>query len=131
MTNPQPTVDPGKVQDASGATGPHLPLETFSDFSTPFSGLIVVAVIGFLLFGLFYAVGAAKLSWCYNSSLGASTGVKLIWAVLAYFFSATYYPYYAFFLDENCAAAIPAPSSNTNQKGGRRLRLSRRHTSRR
>jgi hypothetical protein len=69
-------------------------------------------VIGVLLFVVLYSVGAAKLSWCYNSSVGTGTALKLIYAAVAFWFSGFYYPFYAFFVDDNCQ--VGSIASNTN-----------------
>ena len=74
-----------------------------SSFSTPF-------IIGFVLFCilcLIYNIGAVRLSWCYNTAAGTSLPLKVIYAILSFFFSSFYYPLYAFFLDEKCAQETP------------------------
>lgn len=65
-----------------------------------FTMLLVSIVISVL-----YAYGAAKLSYCYNVSIG-NGGSAFMWSVLAFFFSAAYYPYYSLFLNPLCAAKV-------------------------
>lgn len=72
----------------------------------------LLVVVGVLLFVLLYSVGAAKLSWCYNSSVGTGTALKFIYAAVAFWFSGFYYPFYAFFVDDNCQ--VGSIASNTN-----------------
>jgi hypothetical protein len=68
-----------------------------------------------LFFSFIYSFGAAKLSYAYNTSIGSSTA--FLWAILAFFFSGVYYPYYAFFV--NPVGAPPA-SMTLPIVGGRR-----------
>lgn len=51
-----------------------------------------------LIFASMY--GASHLSWCYNKSIGASDGTAMMWALLCFFFSGFYYPFYAIFLHQ-------------------------------
>ena len=53
-----------------------------------------------------YGYGAAKLSYCYNKSLGRSDMEAMIWALLAYIFGGIYYPYYGIFLNPVCAVRV-------------------------
>ena len=46
--------------------------------------------------------GAVRLSWCYNTYLGTSPGLKVVYAVLCFFFPVFYYPFYGVFLDPLC-----------------------------
>jgi ABC-type antimicrobial peptide transport system permease subunit len=68
-------------------------------------------IITFLL-GVIYCYGAAMLSYNYNMSIG-NGGYAMIWAILCYFFSGIYYPYYALFLN-------PLNNNNTVMVGGRK-----------
>lgn len=69
----------------------------------------LVSVVGFLPTILFN-YGAAKLNYSVNQSY--------FWAIVAFFFSAIYYPYYAFFV-------APSPSYAAAVLGGAK-RLARR-----
>jgi ABC-type uncharacterized transport system permease subunit len=53
----------------------------------------------YVLFLIFFGLGAARLSYTYNVSIGNSVSVALAYAVLNFFFSSFYYPFYAFFLN--------------------------------
>jgi hypothetical protein len=77
------------------------------------SYLLFITVL-FLFFIFVYSFGAAKLSYAYNTSVGSS--MAFLWAILAFFFSGFYYPYYAFFVSP-VGAAAPVPVS---MMGGRR-----------
>jgi len=55
-----------------------------------------------LVFTFLYSYGAARLSWCYNISIGNSTGVAFGWSVVNFIFSSIYYPFYALFLNRVC-----------------------------
>lgn len=57
------------------------------------------ALIVFVVISLIFALGAARLSYTYNLYIGNSTGVAFGYAVLNFFFSYFYYPFYAFFLN--------------------------------
>lgn len=58
--------------------------------------LIIVAILTMF--------AAPKLSWCYNSYLGATEATKWGYAILNFFFGGLYIPYYAFFLNPLCDA---------------------------
>lgn len=67
-------------------------------------------------FSFVYSLGAAKLSYAYNTSVGSSSA--FLWAVLAFFFSGFYYPYYAFFV--NPVGSTPTSIVFPPVMGGRR-----------
>ena len=58
-------------------------------------------------------VGAARLSWCYNTFYGETTGMKFVWSLLCFFFSGFYFPFYAIILDPVCGRVA--------QRGGRKV----------
>jgi biotin transporter BioY len=68
-------------------------------------GSILLTVILILIYMLIYSIGAAKLAYAYNTSVGSS--FAFLWAVLAFFFSNFYYPFYAFFINP---VGAPPPS---------------------
>ena len=70
--------------------------------SRSISAIILVVLFG-LVFSFLYGYGAAKLSYCYNVSVGNASSA-LVWSVLAFFFSGFYYPYYALILNPLCVA---------------------------
>jgi hypothetical protein len=53
----------------------------------------------YVVFLLASGFGAAYLSWNLNMYLGTSTGISVLYAILAFIFSEAYYPFYAFFLN--------------------------------
>ncbi len=61
---------------------------------------LFITVISFLS-----AYGAAKLSYCYNVSIGNADSAFL-WSLLAFFFCSLYYPYYGLFLNPLCAVKV-------------------------
>jgi len=61
------------------------------------------------------AVGAARLSYCYNLSVGNGSSTALMFAVICFIFPSLYYPYYALFLNPLCN---PPASSSVFQLGG-------------
>ena len=85
-------------------------------FTTAIVYILLVLTVLFI-----YSYGAAKLSWCYNSSMGTGAGLKFLYSLLAFFFSSFYYPFYALFLDDNCQVGAIA----NNQTGGGRKHKSR------
>jgi hypothetical protein len=59
-----------------------------------------LTVLMFYIILLFLSgAGAAYLSYNYNIYIGNSAGTAMTFAVINFFFSALYYPYYALFLD--------------------------------
>jgi hypothetical protein len=87
--------------DASGAPINFATIGAFSLFS-----LILMFVV---IFANCY--GAARLSWCYNTFYGAGEGEKLLYALLCFFYSGIYYPFYAIFLDPVCGRLAQRGSS--------------------
>jgi hypothetical protein len=85
-------------------------------FFTRGAGLVYSLFILLLL--IIPAIGAARLSYCYNMFVGNSTAVSFMWATLCFFFPAIYYPVYALFLNPVCG--MPKPM-NTMVGGRRRL----------
>jgi hypothetical protein len=81
--------------------------ESFSNNGGSYGILVIIPV---LIIALSYSFGAAILSYHYNMYKGNSGAV--VWAILAYFFSGLYYPYYAFFVDplSTMTPAISIPS---------------------
>ena len=95
--------------------------EGFYDSSTDDKSNGSFATLGaYFIFGVLFIVimifanlyGAARLSWCYNTFYGVSSGEKFIWSFLCFIFSGFYYPFYAIFLDPVCGRVA--------QRGGRR-----------
>jgi len=84
--------------------------EVKESFSNNGNAYGIIVIIPALIIALSYSFGAAMLSYHYNVYKGNSGAV--VWAILAYFFSGLYYPYYAFFLDPlgNMPPAIPLPT---------------------
>jgi hypothetical protein len=73
---------------------------------TSAGGSIAVLIVVFLVtmaLSFIPAYGAAKLSYCYNTSIG-NTESAFIWSLLAFFFCGLYYPYYALLLNPLCSA---------------------------
>lgn len=75
-------------------------------------GFLFFVILCFLAFGLMTAYGAARLSFCYTSSLGAPS---FAWAILCFFFPHFYYPFYSLFLNPTCP---PPTTQQIQQQGG-------------
>lgn len=91
----------------SPVTGAAVPAESDSKGS----GLIwlILSLLLTIAFIIAYSAGAARLSWCYNKSLGTDTGLAIFYAFLAYSFAGFYYPYYGLFVNPVCSLrATPA-----------------------
>ena len=73
-------------------------------------GASVTLIVIYAVIMLLFSLGAARLSYTYNMSIGTSGGFTWLYAVLSFIFSSLYYPYYAFVL--NPVGAV--------QKGGKR-----------
>ncbi len=55
------------------------------------------------LFIIVLFISVPYLSWCYNTSIGTSTGLKLVYLLMVFIFPYVYLPYYAFFLNPICS----------------------------
>jgi hypothetical protein len=73
--------------------------EAFSDVKKVSPFFLVLIVLLFLILGLIYPYGAAKLSWDYNIYVGNTTGAATVNSVMAFFFANFYYPLYAILLN--------------------------------
>ena len=91
--------------------------EQFTGSSTPaaeaYMGIGVFVIVFIIIIAFLVCYGAARLSWCYNTFYGESTGSKVIFSVLCFIFPNFYYPFYALFLDPVCGRV-------KNQSGGKR-----------
>jgi hypothetical protein len=63
-----------------------------------------------MVFAIFYTFGAVSLSWKYNTYLGTSYPLKLLYAILVFIFPSLYYPVYAFFFNPITGSKV----KNTN-----------------
>lgn len=77
-----------------------------------FLGILIMMVVAFLA-----SFGAARLSWCYNMYVGNSTSISIFYALLAFWFSGFYYPFYAWFLNPICDMKMAGVAATM---GGRR-----------
>ena len=72
----------------------------------PIVGTILGAIYTFLVGGALIAFligyGAARLSFCYNQSIGTSIELTYLYAIVCFFFSFVYYPFYAIMLNPLC-----------------------------
>ena len=59
----------------------------------------VAILLFYILFLIVFGIGAARLSYNYNISVGHSAGAAMAYAILNFFFSSFYYPFYALVLD--------------------------------
>jgi len=64
-----------------------------------FAFVWLIAIILLIICNLY---GAVRLSWCYNTYIGTPPGLKVVYAVLCFFFPMFYYPFYGVFLDPLC-----------------------------
>lgn len=85
--------------------------------ATSASWMLFVALFALLPLVLFGA-GAARLSWCYTGAAGTGPALRVFWAILAFFFSSLYYPFYGLLLApcDGSQGQLPV------QVGGRRAR---------
>jgi len=79
-----------------------------------FSFFIWIVLIFIFYFATSY--GAARLSYCYNISIGNTSDIAFVYSILCFFFSGIYYPFYALFLNPLC---VKKPASFI---GGGRLK---------
>jgi len=84
--------------------------------NAPLGGLVLISILFFLYFFI-TSYGAAKLSYCYNISIGNSKAAATAWSILCFFFSGFYYPIYGLFLAPLCSKTTNAAAVLT---GGRR-----------
>ena len=74
-------------------------------------GLVSSALV--FIFGFLYCYGAARLSYNYNLYTN-NKEFAILWAILCFFFPATYYPFYAIFLDP--VSALPKSATIGGKK---------------
>lgn len=58
-----------------------------------FGGILLFVIIGY---------GSARLSFCYNQSIGTSIELMYIYAAICFIFPYIYYPYYSIMLNPLC-----------------------------
>jgi uncharacterized membrane protein len=72
----------------------------------PIVGSIIATLYTFLFGGmlifLLIGYGAARLSFCYNQSIGTPIELTYVYAVLCFLFCYVYYPFYAIMLNPLC-----------------------------
>jgi hypothetical protein len=72
----------------------------------PIVGTILTTLYTFVMGGALIAFlisyGAARLSFCYNQSIGTSIELTYLYAIVCFFFSFVYYPFYAIMLNPLC-----------------------------
>lgn len=73
--------------------------EHFSDVKQASPFVLILVVLLFLIFGLLFPYGAAKLSWNYNIYVGNTTGAATVNSIMAFIFASFYYPMYAILLN--------------------------------
>ena len=72
--------------------------ETTTD-AISYSITTIAIVVSIIVIGaIFYTGGAISLSVNYNNYVGTSSGLKIIYGILVFFFPSLYYPFYAWFL---------------------------------
>jgi hypothetical protein len=74
----------------SSAVPPVVVVEETKKTSAAYSTVAITYIVISVLVSILFSVGAAKLSYDRFRSIG--------WAIVAFFFSGLYYPYYAFFV---------------------------------
>jgi len=79
----------------------------------------VFAMLSSLLVFIFLMItsyGAARLSYCYNISVGNTTDAAFLFSILCFFFPSFYYPYYALVLNPLCMKG----RNNRGMMGGKK-----------
>jgi hypothetical protein len=86
----------------------------FANSGTDVSGVHIIGNIGRVFSNFFYGIGfilllmfihgmaSARLSYCYNISIGNTEGVAFLFAILCFLFPSLYFPYYSFILNPTC-----------------------------
>jgi hypothetical protein len=81
-------------------------VEKFQDVESGSSVLMasvgVIWLVFLILWFIACAVGAARLSWCYNMYVGNTVGISIFYAILASIFNGFYFPFYGIFLSPLC-----------------------------
>ena len=79
---------------------------TDKEADEPIVGTILTTLYTFVMGGALIAFlisyGAARLSYCYNQSIGTSIELTYLYAIVCFFFSFVYYPFYAIMLNPLC-----------------------------
>jgi hypothetical protein len=98
-------------------------VEKFQDQATGDATIMttvnVIYILVMLLLLLITAIGAFRLSWCYNMYVGNGQGISIFYGILAFLFNGFYYPFYALFLNPVCGMKKAAPAA-LSAFGGRR-----------
>jgi hypothetical protein len=63
-------------------------------------GMALTSITMYSLFIILFSVGAAVLSYKYNTAIGTPSGLMVVYIILSFMFSSLYYPYYALVLTE-------------------------------
>lgn len=88
------------------APGSSFSVEGFQDLQTGSVGMVasvgLIYVLSMIVLCIAISYGAARLSWCYNMTIGTDSGLAVLYAILAFMFSGFYYPFYALFLNPVC-----------------------------
>jgi ABC-type dipeptide/oligopeptide/nickel transport system permease component len=83
---------------------------------------IVISIILFLVFGIIFCYGAAKLSYNYNMSIG-NGGSAFFWSIVCFLFANIYYPYYALILSPVSGnAPLTGGGATATMTGGKRTK---------
>jgi len=86
------------ITNVAAAISGHEGFRSDTDSSSLFATSVTI-IMAYFLFLTFFGIGAARLSYNYNISIGNSGGVAIVYSVLSFVFSSFYYPFYALFLD--------------------------------
>lgn len=63
-------------------------------------GMAVTGITMYSIFIILFSVGAAVLSYKYNTAIGTPMGLMVVYIILSFIFSSLYYPYYALVLTQ-------------------------------
>ena len=67
----------------------------------------IIGIFVYILVMFLQSCAGARLSWCYNKSIGTNTLLAVIYAILCFIFPGFYMVLYTFFLAPICGAEEP------------------------
>jgi len=109
------TVKTQPFVDSSGAVLSVDNSQVLDVFAFLFYSTLFVIIAAFTI-----SLGSARLSYCYNISIGNSGGVAFLFSILCFIFPFPYIPFYAFFLHTACSPPVRGFFSGGAKRGGGR-----------
>ncbi len=75
--------------------------------TTSYGPMALVGIFVYIVIMFLQSCAGARLSWCYNKSIGTNTFLAVLYAILCFFFPGFYMILYTFFLAPICGGDAP------------------------